>query len=60
MFDDDFLEEVSPKHKVLYLLMNGWTNFNEIQDFLEIPDKEMKSIIEELSLQGVITTYTIH
>lgn len=46
--------------KVLYLLANGSNSLSEIQDFLDLSENEMKEIIDELSLQGVIETYTVH
>jgi len=58
--DDEFLEEVSPQHKVLYLLMNGWDNLEEIRSFLGLSEKAMKDIVDQLSLQGAITVHTIH
>lgn len=57
---DDFLEEVSPEHKVLYLLMNGWNNLEEIRSFLNLSVKQMEEIVKQLSLRGILTTYTIH
>jgi len=58
--DDEFLEEVSPQHKVLYLLMKGWDNLEEIRSFLGLSEKAMKDIVDQLSLQGAITVHTIH
>ena len=58
--NDEFLEEVSPQHKVLYLLMNGWDNLEEIRSFLGLSEKAMKDIVDQLSLQGAITVHTIH
>lgn len=58
--DDEFLEEVSPQHKVLYLLMNGWDNLEEIRSFLGLSEKAMKDIVDQLSLQGAITVHTLH
>lgn len=59
MRDDEFLEEVSPEHKVLYLLMNGWDNLEEIRSFLGLSVKQMEEIVKMLSLRGIITTHTI-
>lgn len=58
--DDEFLEEVSPQHKVLYLLMNGSDNLEEIRSFLGLSEKAMKDIVDQLPLQGAITVHTIH
>ena len=58
--NDEILEEVSPQHKVLYLLMNGWDNLEEIRSFLGLSEKAMKDIVDQLSLQGAITVHTIH
>lgn len=54
------MDDISDAHKVLYLLANGWENISEIQDFLDLSDYEMKEIVDELSLQGVISTHTVH
>lgn len=57
---EDFLDNLSPLHKVIYLLMQGWQSLDEIQSFLGLSDKLMKDIVEELSLRGIISTHTIH
>jgi DNA-binding Lrp family transcriptional regulator len=54
------MDDISDAHKVLYLLANGWEDLSEIRDFLDLSEKELKEIVDELSLQGVITTHTVH
>lgn len=58
--DAEFLENLSPFHKVVYLLMQGWKDLTEIKDFLDLSDKQMKAVVEELTLRGIISTHTIH
>jgi predicted transcriptional regulator len=44
----------------MYMLMIGWEDLNRIQGFLELPDKVMNQVIEELKERGIITRNTIH
>ena len=48
------------KHKVLFLLVNGWTDFGAIQQELDISDDDMHEIITWLHEENYITTHTIH
>jgi len=48
------------KQKVVYLLANGWTDFDAIQERLEISDEDMEEIMEWLIAEDYIRSYTIH
>lgn len=56
----DEYEEESIKHRVLYLLVHGWTNLQAIQEELEIPDEDMGEIVQWLIDEDYIVTHTIH
>ena len=58
--DAEFVSSLQPLYKVLYMLMIGWEDLNRIQGFLELPDKVMNQVIEELKERGIITRNTIH
>lgn len=58
--DTEFLDNLTPFYKVVYLLMQGWTDLVEIKDFLDLSEVQMKDIVEQLSLRGIISTHTIH
>ena len=48
------------KHKVVYLLVQGWTDFGAIQQRLEIADEDMHEIMQWLIEEDYIRTHTIH
>lgn len=52
---DDFI-----KHKVLYLLVNGWNDLEAIQHNLQISDKNWKEIMKWLQDENYIVIHTIH
>lgn len=48
------------KQRVVYLLAQGWKDFNLIQQHLEISDEDMKEIMEWLIEEDYIKVHTIH
>jgi predicted transcriptional regulator len=48
------------KHKVLYLLMQGWKNLTSIAEALDTDVDEVLKALKDLEIDGNITTHTIH
>ena len=48
------------KQRVVYLLANGWTDFDAIQKHLEISNEDMEEIMEWLIEEDYIKVHTIH
>jgi len=49
------------KQRVVYLLANGWTDFDNIQKHLEISsDEDMQEIMKWLIEEDYIKVHTIH
>lgn len=54
------MDELSLKHKVLYLLMNGWANVPSIAEVLDADEEDIIQAVKELEVDGTIKTHTIH
>ena len=48
------------KKRVLFLLADGWENFEEIQDHLGIDDEDMSDVIDWLEEEEFLVPHTIH
>lgn len=48
------------KHKVLFLLMQGWKNLTAIAETLDTDIQDVLEALKELEIDGNITTHTIH
>lgn len=54
------MDDIPVKHRILYLLMNGWTNLSLIAAALEIEEEDVLKAVKELEFDGAIRTHTIH
>jgi len=54
------MDEIALKHKVLYLLMNGWASIPSIATALEVDENDIIQAVKELEVDGTIKTHTIH
>ena len=54
------MDEISLKHKVLYLLMSGWASIPAIADALDADEEDIIQAVKELEVDGTIKTHTIH
>ena len=54
------MADMGDKYRVVYLLSQGWTDFNLIQKHLEISDEDMKEIMEWLIEEDYLKVHTIH
>lgn len=54
------MDNLPTKHRILYLLMNGYSNVDDIANALDIEEEDVVDAIKELEFDGAIKTHTIH